>query len=250
MSKETGWREGASAELQAAVELAMEQFAFEEQYESTSSTVSETIKSLDKLAIVAWEFATILNELSQVGKSALFEVTKKQRGTIILNKRIFAPIPDLGRFRLDQALNVAVNISSCSEAAKSLIRVSHGSDGPIEQGGGSNRGKDSDIRAIGYDDRFMGVPFRQPKDKFAVRVIEALTKSAHPAAALNVPNSRPLLVAFLDDAWSEMGKQSKSSWTRVVKARHAIAAKVRLELELKEKAAQSRPRWNGAPLED
>lgn len=243
------WREGASAELQAAVEEAMSRLAADEQYERDAPKVCETLDSLDRVANVAWEFATILDQLSTVANSALFAASKQPRDNVHLGGRLVAPVPDLAKVRIDEAIKLSVSISRCSEIAQGFVAVRHMSDGPKEQGGWSSRGKEPDLRAIDYSEDFSGVPFRSPKDKYAVRVIEALIRASHPAGTSNVRNSRALLEAYLDSTWAEMGRNTAVSWTRVIKTRRLIARKLELDRRRHTETLQMRARRNSITSE-
>jgi hypothetical protein len=238
------WRDGLSPELQAAVEAAMAQYAADESYESMSPRVSDTLQSLDRLAHVALEFATILVRLSPVAQSALSEVSCRQHSHIELDYRLIPRFSDLSRMRLGQAVKLAANLSSCAETAGEFVRVRHMSAGPIEQGSGSSAGRESDLRAVGYDDAFAAVPFKSPKDKYAVRVIEALAKASHPLGMSNGRGCRQRLKAFLDSTWAEMERGAAPSWERVVKVRRLIADKAMQEMRRRAEILRLLPRRN------
>jgi hypothetical protein len=243
------WRDTASTELQAAVEAAARQLEADEAYEAAGPKVSETLRSLDRLEVVAYELALELKRLSAVGRGALYQVSRLQRAEIQVDGRLVGLVPELGRFQVDNAMGLAANIAVCSASAKSFLVVEHMSDGPTEQGAGSNRGKECDLRAVSYADKLEMVPFRQPKDRFAVRVIEALVRASHPAGAQNQRDSLSLLKEFLDSVWLDLDRGPAPSWTRVAKCRRRIADHVRAGIKDREKQASRRARWNSPSSE-
>ena len=219
------WETADRSQLKSEIRAAIDQLKADEDYETEGSKVSETLMLLRNVSISATLLVQQLSTLSPVGVSAIHEASRKPGRKLMLNDVPFVTKP-IFRADMRDAARFGLSLARACDMAIDIVKAGHMSDVQSGQGTGSSEGKESDLRAIGYADGFKTVPFKNPKDKFAVRVIEVLVKHEHP---LMRSSSRLGLVFFLDHIWAEAGKSNSVNWTRVLRARAQIAKKVERE---------------------
>ncbi|TKD50158.1 hypothetical protein [Sphingomonas baiyangensis] len=220
------WKIDARPQLVIDIHAAIAQLKADEEYEKGSFKVSETIGLLREISSGATLLAQQLSSLSPVALSAINEGSRGQSRKLELNGKPFMP-KAIFRAEIRGAVSIGLNLADACKRAIDIIKVGHFSDLESGQGTGSSQGKESDLRAIGYADGFETVPFKSPKDKFGVRVLEALARNEHP---LMGPNSKPRhLTTFLNLVWADAEQSIAVNWTRVLRVRFQIAEKARSE---------------------
>lgn len=216
------WLSNATPLLASQIKEATKQLAADEEYERYGPTIGETLEQLEKLAQASRSLAKHLIQLSPVGKAALRQASTTRRGVLSFQDRKFGRCKRVDRHELARGISFLLTVADAVEVAPDIIHnrnISEPKNGP---GTGSDFGRSSDLRAVGYAQGFETVPFRSPKDKFAVRVIEALYEYDGPHMSARA------LGDFLDRLWSASGRTERVSWDRVVKSRARIAEKMRL----------------------
>ena len=204
----TDWR---AQYLLVALERARSQLEADESYEDEQFTTKKTLACLRNIASLAADLGAHLQGLSPMGHAA-----------IASGGRIEGQLRTAGSRDL---VYIVPHLALAAERAAVKLRQMHApmteEDG---QGANSSLGRESDLRAVRADDgrASNALPFRQPKDKFAISVIEALIRHQHPLSMVEDRGSSRALSDFLNLLWSEMNRPPVN-WERVVRRRRHIA---------------------------
>ena len=217
ISLSTSWRDDLNEECRARVEKAVEQLAADERYEALEGRrLGDTLGHLDELRQRAIDFIATVDKLSPVGMAAMNDAGER--------RRVYT-----GRHKLWDLQNQLREVAMSAEEGAQLLIHMHSTWPESGQGTGSAMGRDSDLRAIRVDhDQHTDLPpFRSPKDKFAVQVISVLIRAGFDP---RLRGATKILEKRLEEIWLEFRNDRPPNWTRVIKARHAIAVWVARKL--------------------
>lgn len=230
----------ADGELAIELQSAIDRFWSDHRYEDVSTnelhgrrpTVLSTLRALEVVSTASTKLVEAIGSLSPVGVLAISEAmqirwmredSRNGGGGHVRLKRPF------GRLEIERAVNAARRLIQPAALAVSILRERHRPFADTGQGTGSSAGKDSDLRVVEYHPDYPSVPFKSPKDKFAVRVIEALMRHNHPLSNIDRPLREARLL--LDSLWIAAGNSKPANWERVLKSRKHIAAKMAPEVK-------------------
>lgn len=214
------WDDGLGDECRREIEQAAEQLLHDELYEEdTDWTVAQTMQNLLGIEQHAEAFIALVKELSPVGQAAMFEAGE--------NRRIYT-----GRYELSDLSKMLKEIAVSANQAADILKEMHSPTADIGQGSGSAMGRDSDLRAIRVDHDYTSKlpPFRSPKDKFAVKVIQAVIRDGFDPSERGAKRN---LTNRLDAVWRGFREDDPPNWDRVVKERKYIAEWVARQLAAK-----------------
>ncbi|HEY0113056.1 MAG TPA: hypothetical protein VGB59_07860 [Allosphingosinicella sp.] len=212
--KASKWLSGLPAELAQRIQEAIKQFEADERYEKSHGKLAGTIRRLGLIEEHCRPLIAAIHGLSPVGMASIHEEGAK-RGF------------EIGRHELEKMVNGLESLAEIALLGADRLLSMHSPLPDEGQGAGSAIGRDSDLRAVKaqQDWQEFHFEFRSPKDKFGLRVLKAYLRhfSDFDVSARGAGRA---IDTFLREAWNEVCPGHSTDWKRVVRARHAVAARM------------------------
>lgn len=184
------WQHRYTREVVSAFGDVLNQLLVDLLYEHQAPRLAQSVTALRSASAHAQALHSALRGLSPVARAAIYELHYTRR-------------PRFTRSDLDRLLVALGGLAPLLSAAAEYVADAHLPLPEDGQGSGSVAGRDSDLRAVsltvGHE------TFRSPKDKFAVRVIEALCRLDY-GDQVTGKGQRGSLTLLLDELWTEFWK--------------------------------------------
>ncbi len=234
MTKILDWREGVHKDTVQEIENALDQYLADESYANHYPSTAKTIKNLEYINIHAEKLKSLIDNLSPVGETALFE--RYQDNNMPFDRR-----------GLDQLKRTLSRLMKATEESAKNIKSRHSPPYPeTGQGVGSALGRGSDLESLSVGgDNLKRFRFKTPKDKLGVRMAMAMAKSSSDEDRKIVLGKKSLQ-EFLESVWQFEALGKKQSWDEIARQRKYIIADANKENKEIESQIKSDKLWDAA----